>query len=203
MTTVTHQSCSLSSVRARRLPASHLVTRVVTLALMLFVVASGIASAQENDAAVKVRKIPISASGPVTVSGTTCPVGTAVGDLCYSIAGTLTQHKESGTLSGTVVTSGTPLTKKNLSCYTLINSSTIKITVGIFGTATGTLTGEACIQTTRKGSSETLKNGLWESTSGLSGHGKATWTATPIDPTSNTDPLAGSGKAHLTGSFTL
>ena len=66
----------------------------------------------------------------------------------------------------------------------------------------GSLTGEACIKTNRKGSVEQLFGGAWETTSGspVSGKGKETFRGIPTDPTSPTSPLVGSGIAHLSGS---
>lgn len=147
------------------------------LMLALFALSSGIAWAQEDDApaAVKTRKIGIHSSGTITIDGTACPNGTPIGDDCYATSGTLKQGKETGAVSGTIITSGTPTTTKSKgTCYTLINTSTLEVVVEGY-TLTGSLIGEACIKTTKKGvSTEQLIGGAWETTIGspVSGKGK-------------------------------
>ncbi len=173
------------------------------LMLALFAVSSGIALAQEDASAVKTRKIGIHLTGTITLAGTTCPEGTATGDDCYAISGTVSQGKYSGSATGTIITSGTPTTTKSRgTCYTLINTSTENLVVEGYSFS-ASLTGEGCIKTTKKGiSTETLVGGTWETTSSspYPGNGKQTFIGTPTEPTSPTSPLAGSGKAHITGS---
>lgn len=170
---------------------------------MVCALAGGIALAQDGAPAAKTRKIGIHASGTVTLTSATCPEGTSKSDICYTISGTLKQGKEMGSVSGTIITNGTPTTTKNGTCYTLINTSTED--VGADGaTFTASLTGEGCITTKKGKSTESLVGGAWESTtSEAPGSGKQTFKGTPTDPTSTTSPLAGSGIAHVTGSVTV
>jgi hypothetical protein len=199
--------CPCPDVRAGSASMRKILARwsALALVLVLFALLGGIASAQDDDApAARVRKVAISASGPVTIAGgATCPSGTPGGDVCYSISGTLTEHKIEGSISGTVATSSTPLTtSKTTVCYSIDNHSNFTFEVEGF-TGSASLTGEACITTTKKGSTETLKRGVWEtlSTSELSGHGRSALTnAVPTNPTSST-PFAGGGTLHLTGTL--
>ncbi|HVN26989.1 MAG TPA: hypothetical protein VMT64_00810 [Candidatus Binataceae bacterium] len=190
------------------------MTRILPAALMLFALFAGIASAQDDTSdAAKTRKIGVHLSGTVTLTGIACPPGTATGDECYDFSGTLKQGKFTGNTTGVIVTSGTPTPTKKGTCYTVINTSTenfeiagIMVHTDLNGPGIqASLRGEACIKTTKKGSTESLVGGAWETTpsSIYPGKGKEAFKGMPTDPMSTTSPLAGTGTVHLTGSITV
>jgi hypothetical protein len=163
-------------------------------------------SAQDEDGAAKVKKTAVHASGPVVLAATACPSPAITGNECYTITGSaLKQGKETGgTLSGLILTSGTPKTKKNVSCYSILNTSTEILTIGTAVTDIDLGSADACITTNakKKTSSEAVTPpGAWTSGTGSpeTGKGKETWKVTPTDAASTTSPLAGSGTVSLTG----
>jgi hypothetical protein len=158
---------------------------------------------EESDAA-KVKHTAIHASGPVTIAPTACPSPVAAGNECYSITSSAVEGKKKipGTLSGTLIVSTTTSTpKKNKVCYTVIGGSIESISVdGV----TGEITfgpANACITTTKKGSSEAVTPaGEWATKGALvTGKGKESWKVTPTDPTAPSGALAGSGTVTFTG----
>jgi hypothetical protein len=139
------------------------------------------------------------AKGPVTLGTTTCPAGTAPSDQCYAISASLTQGSTSGNLTGTLITSSTPMQTAKGTCYTIINTSTETATEGTTSINI-TLSGEACIKTNKKGSVE-KGGGPWTTVGGstVTGGGKEAWVITPTAPTSPVSPLAGPGTMTFRG----
>jgi hypothetical protein len=174
---------------------------LVIVGVLMLSASIAVSAMQANAKGTKVKKVAIHASGTITLATTVCPEDTT-GDECYSISGVLKQGSNNATLTGTLVTSSTPLTTKTTSCYTIINTTTETVTVGD-DVADLSLTGEACIKTTKTASTETLTKGAWTTTdsSPFSGKGKQVWKITPADASSTTSPLAGSGTTKLTGSL--
>ena len=145
------------------------------------------------------KETTIHAKGPVTIGTTTCPVGTATSDQCYSISASLKQGGTSGSLTGTLIVSSTPATTAKGVCYSIINTSTETATQGTT-TININFSGEACIKTNKKGSVE-KGGGTWSTVGGstVTGNGKEAWVITPTAPTSPVSPLAGPGTMTFSG----
>ena len=172
--------------------------RIVTLSLVLLAI-----TAVRLPALAVTLTYSLNASGPITLTGSTCPAGTPTGDQCYSISGSLSQAKKTVALSGTVISSSTPSATKSGNCYAIFNSSIETATSGP-DVVNINLTGQACVATSKGAVTETLKSGAWIGTHILeTGTGKESWTITPTDDLSTTAPLAGTGKLNIKGTLNV
>ena len=179
---------------------------LATVVLGVMFIATAATSAH---AAAKPKREPVRASGSVTLTGATCPVGTASSDVCYMIDSSNIQQGSvtDGTLSGMLIVDPTASKRaRPTTCYTLNGASRETLTIGgiildiDFGPA------RICIVTrTTKNETTTIEAvmpaGRWKTVNGSpnTGRGRETWRVTPTDPSSTTSPLAGSGTVMFTG----
>ena len=165
------------------------------------------ALAQEANNAPQASPVPkqhahhFSASGAFTISGG-APCNAT--DTCYSLsAPSLKAGKNTGSMTGTLEVSGTPLTGTHKgTCYSVVSAGTnetLSDPQDMFSIAI-TFGGNICIRTTKKSSKEILPSSEWMTTkaSAATGSGSESWIVTPTAPTSAA-PLNGTGTIHING----
>lgn len=177
---------------------------IVTAAIVVAttVAVRGVRAQEEEGDAAKVKKHAVHASGPVVIASSPCATPTTAGVECYSITSSaLKQGTTTGTLTGTLLVSTTTSKRGKATCYSVLSASTETVTVGTAVTNLDLSAGNACITTTKKGSTEILTPDAWTSATASpeTGKGKETWKVVPTNATSTTSPLAGSGTVTLTG----